>query len=247
MEPIFLKPAFKDYLWGGHKLNDLLEKNSPYDITAESWEVSTNKNGQSIICGGIYNGKLLGELFNDKALRASIFGTRTINMEKFPLLIKFIDAKSSLSVQVHPNDEYAFLHENGEKGKTEMWYIMECKEGAQIICGMNEDARREDLLKIFNGKEVEDYLNYVPVKQGDCIYIPAGTIHAIMGDTLICEVQQNSDLTYRVYDWGRIGKDGKPRELHIQKAAEVVNIENKPQIANTANWATGEKNMISSD
>ena len=206
MEPIFLSPAFKDYIWGGHKLNSLFNKKSPYDITAESWEISTNKNGQSIVNGGKYNGKSLGELFDDKSIRASVFGTKTIHMEKFPLLIKFIDANSNLSVQVHPNDEYAFTHENGEKGKTEMWYIMECKDGAQIICGLKENVKKEELIDIYSSGNVSECLNYVPVKQGDCIYIPAGTVHAIMGDTLICEVQQNSDLTYRVYDWGRMRK-----------------------------------------
>ena len=247
MEPIFLEPVFKDYIWGGNKLKKLFGKNSPYNITAESWEVSTNKNGQSIIANTMFNGKTLGELFDDMTLRASIFGTKTLNMEKFPLLIKFIDANSNLSVQVHPNDEYAFKNENGEKGKTEMWYIMECNEGAKIICGMKETVKKEDLLNIFSGENVSDYLNYVSVKKGDCIFIPSGTIHAIMGDTLICEIQQNSDLTYRVYDWGRVGKDGKPRELHIQKAIDAVNVGNKPQIAETSNWSVGEKNMISSD
>lgn len=246
-EPIFLSPVFKDYIWGGNKLKTLFGKDTPYEITAESWEVSTNKNGKSIVTNGIGKDKDLDELFNNKEIRSQIFGTKTVNMEKFPLLIKFIDANSNLSVQVHPDDAYAFEKENGDKGKTEMWYIMECKEGAQIICGMREDVKQEELPTILKSENVADYLNFVPVEQGDCIYIPSGTIHAILGDTLICEVQQNSDLTYRVYDWGRVGKDGKPRELHVDKAVDVVKAGSRPDIKKTATWREGEQNMICSD
>ena len=247
MEPIFLKPIFKDYIWGGNKLKSLFGKDTPYEITAESWEVSTNKNGQSLIYGGEFDGQTLGTLFENKDLRENIFGTKSVSLDRFPLLIKFIDANSNLSVQVHPNDEYAFKYENGDKGKTEMWYIMECKDGAQIICGMKESVKKEDLPQILNSENVADYLNFVPVKEGDCIYIPSGTIHAILGDTLICEVQQNSDLTYRVYDWGRVGKDGKPRELHVNKAIDVVAVGSRPEIKRTKDWDAGEKNMISSE
>ena len=245
-EPIFLEPIFKDYIWGGNKLKEVWGKKSPYDITAESWEVSTNKNGKSIVRNGEYKGKDLEELFQDKNNRLHVFGSKTKDMDKFPLLIKFIDAASNLSVQVHPNDEYAFEKENGEKGKTEMWYIMECKEGAQIICGMKKGVRQEDLPKILTSDNVADYLEFLNVKQGDVIYIPSGTIHAILGDTIICEVQQNSDLTYRVYDWGRVGADGKLRELHVQKAIETVDVESRPELKNTQNIGE-EENIISSD
>lgn len=246
-EPIFLSPIFKDYIWGGNKLKTLFGKETPYEITAESWEVSTNPNGKSGIKNGRKQGENLEELYANKQTRNAIFGTKTANMETFPLLIKFIDASSNLSVQVHPDDTYAFERENGNKGKTEMWYIMECKKGAQIICGMKEGVKQQDLPQILQSENVADYLNFVPVEQGDCIYIPSGTIHAILGDTLICEVQQNSDLTYRVYDWGRVGKDGKPRELHVKKAIDVVKAENRPEVKRTANWQAGEQNMITSD
>lgn len=246
-EPIFLSPVFKDYIWGGNKLKTLFGKNSPYEITAESWEVSTNKNGKSIVKNGIGKDCNLDELFENKDVRIRIFGTKTEKMDKFPLLIKFIDANSNLSVQVHPDDNYAFKNENGDKGKTEMWYIMECKQGAQIICGMKENIKQEELSNILKSENVADYLNFVDVKQGDCIYIPSGTIHAILGDILICEVQQNSDLTYRVYDWGRMGKDGKPRELHIDKAIDVVKVGSRPNIKKTNTWQEGIKNMICSE
>lgn len=233
MEPIFLEPVFKDYIWGGKRLKEDFNKNTPYEITAESWEVSTNDNGKSIVKNGEYKGLNLEEVFRNKTNRKELFGTKTVEMDKFPLLIKFIDASSNLSVQVHPNDEYAFKNENGSKGKTEMWYIMDCKPGAQIICGMKENVKQEELENILRSENVAEYLNFVTVEKGDCIYIPSGTIHAILGDTLICEVQQNSDLTYRVYDWGRVGKDGKPRELHVKKAIDVVELGVKLQINNT--------------
>ena len=245
-EPIFLEPIFKDYIWGGTKLKTLFGKNTPYEITAESWEVSTNKNGKSIIRNGIHKGKDLEELYQDKKLRETIFGTKTKEKDIFPLLIKFIDANSNLSVQVHPDDKYAFEKENGEKGKTEMWYIMECKQGAQIICGMKESVKQEQLADTLQKTNLEDYLNFVSVEKGDCIYIPSGTIHAILGDTIICEIQQNSDLTYRVYDWGRKDKDGKPRELHVQKATEVVRVENRPNVIKTASWGECEREIYSS-
>lgn len=244
-EPLFLKPIFKDYIWGGKRLKEDFNKETPYDITAESWEVSTNDNGKSIVKNGDFQGLDLAEVFEKIENRNEIFGTKTQEMEKFPLLIKFIDASSNLSVQVHPDDKYAFEKENGNKGKTEMWYIMDCKEGAQIICGMKEDVTQEQLSNILKSDKVADYLNFVTVNKGDCIYIPSGTIHAILGDTLICEVQQNSDLTYRVYDWGRVGKNGKPRQLHVEKAIDVVSLGGKPQIENTNNIKE-KGNIISS-
>jgi mannose-6-phosphate isomerase len=247
IEPIFLEPVFKDYIWGGNKLKELFHKNTPYDITAESWEISTNKNGKSIIKNEEYQNLDLAQLFDIKEKREELFGKKTINLDKFPLLVKFIDAANNLSVQVHPDDSYAFEKENGEKGKTEMWYIMECKPGAQIICGMKEGIKQEELPEILMGTKVENYLEFLDVHQGDVIYIPSGTIHAILGDTIICEVQQNSDLTYRVYDWGRVGKDGKPRELHVEKAIETVNVKSRPQLKNTNILKQGEENIIDSE
>ncbi len=245
-EPIFLEPIFKDYVWGGNKIKTLLNKNTPYEVTAESWEVSTNRNGQSTIKNEKLKNKTLEDIYKDINLRKEIFGTKAENLEEFPLLIKFIDANSNLSVQVHPDDKYANENENGNKGKTEMWYIMECKQGAKIICGMKEGTKQEQIPFILKSNKIEEYLNFIPVEKGDCIYIPSGTIHAILGNTLICEIQQNSDLTYRVYDWGRVGKDGKPRQLHIEKATNVVNTENRPNIIKTASWEEGIKNIITS-
>lgn len=245
-DPIFLDPIFKDYIWGGKKLKNIFNKKvTNEECTAESWEISTNKNGESIIKNGKYEGKTLTELFNDKSLRKDIFGTKCINLEEFPLLIKFIDANNSLSIQVHPDDEYAMKNENSQ-GKTEMWYILDCEPGAQIICGVKPEVSKEKVAECMNTPKITECLNYVDVKKGDAIYIPSGTIHALLGKTLVAEVQQNSNITYRVYDWERVGKDGKPRELHVEKALDVINVERNIQVKNVNNDKTKD-NIVESE
>lgn len=234
MEILFFEPVYKDYIWGGTRLKDYFGKDIKTPTTAESWEVSTNDAGLSKISNLSMKGITLKELFDNKSVREEVFGTKTINMDKFPLLIKYIDAKSNLSVQVHPNNEYAKNNEN-DTGKTEMWYIIDCAKDARIICGMKENVKQEDIEEIIRNNKIKENLNYVEIQKGDSIYIPSGTIHAILGDTLICEIQQNSNLTYRVYDWDRLGKDGKPRELHIEKAIKVIDVETKPSIMHTKN------------
>lgn len=226
MEVLFLEPVYKDYIWGGTKLKEYFGKETTTDITAESWEISTNADGISKIKNQDIT---LKELFDNKDTRVEIFGTKTKDMEKFPLLIKFIDANSNLSVQVHPDDKYAKENEN-DTGKTEMWYIIDCLPNSQIICGMKEEVQQEDVEDIIRNNKIKENLNYVNIKKGDSIYIPSGTIHAILGGALICEIQQNSNLTYRVYDWDRLGKDGKPRTLHIDKAIDVINVNANPKV-----------------
>ncbi len=228
MQPIFFKPVYKDYIWGGNKIKDLFKKDTPYEKTAESWEIAANKNGKSIVKNGVYKGMNLQELFEKKEIKEQIFGSRCKNYEKFPLLIKFIDAKTNLSVQVHPDDEYANKNED-DIGKTEVWYIMDCEPNSKIVCGIEGEITEEE---IENGK-IEQKLKYIPIQKYHSIYIPSGTVHAILGGTLLCEIQQNSDLTYRVYDWKRVDKDGKPRKLHIQKAMDVINVKNKPEVTKT--------------
>lgn len=232
-EPIFLDSIYKDYIWGGQKLKNIFKKKvENEECTAESWEISTNKNGETKIKNGRYKGKTLTEIYNKKEIRQEIFGTKCIDLEEFPILIKFIDANSCLSVQVHPDNEYAIKNENSQ-GKTEMWYILDCEPGAQIICGVKAGVDKEELEKNIKSNNITECLNYIDVKKGDAIYIPAGTIHALLGKTLVAEVQQNSNITYRVYDWGRTDKEGKPRELHIEKALQVIDTKNIPQIENT--------------
>lgn len=232
MEPLFMLPIYKDYIWGGTKLKDYLKKEVPFETAAEAWEVSTNEAGLSEVEIEKGTKTTLKELFDNTEKRVEIFGTKTKDMERFPLLIKFIDAKDNLSVQVHPDDAYALEHEN-DTGKTEMWYIMECDENASIICGLKETVTQEQIPNMITNGKLQNYLNKVPICKGDVIYIPAGTVHAILKGTLICEIQQNSNLTYRVYDWDRVGKDGKPRELHIKKAMDVIKQDKRQNITST--------------
>jgi len=227
---IFMKPVYKDYIWGGNKIKDEFGKDSPFEKTAESWEISANKNGDCEIINSEYKGKTLSELFSDNNIKEKIFGTKCKKCTEFPLLIKFIDAKDNLSIQVHPDDDYAQNKLNQPYGKNEMWYIMDCEEGAQLVGGMTEKLSKEELKDVVENNKIKDYLNYVDVKKGDSIYIAAGTLHAILKNNLICEIQQNSDVTYRVYDWDRIGKDGKPRELHKQQAIETIKSEIIPDV-----------------
>lgn len=233
MEILFFEPVYKDYIWGGTRLKEYFNKNIETPTAAESWEISTNEAGLSKIANGSMKGSTLKDLFDNRDLREEIFGTKTKEMEKFPLLIKYIDANSNLSVQVHPNDEYAKINEN-DTGKTEMWYIIDCAQNAKIICGMKESVTQKDVSEIIRIGKIKENLNYINIQKGDSICIPSGTIHAILGDTLICEIQQNSNLTYRVYDWDRVGSDGKPRELHIEKAIDVIDVETKPSVVHTA-------------
>lgn len=219
-EILRLAPAFKDYLWGGQILRE------KYNITdkdkvAESWVFSTHKDGQSTVVGGSLDGKTLSEaveLMGEKAL-----GKKAAEFEMFPQMIKIIDAEQSLSIQVHPSDEYA-LENEGQYGKTEMWYILGAKEGAGIYYGVKKETTKEELYDAIQNNKIEDVLCFQPCKAGECYFIPSGTIHAIGAGLLIAEVQQNSNVTYRVYDFGRVGADGKPRELHIEQAVRVSNL-----------------------
>ncbi len=225
MEKIFrLEPAYKDYLWGGEKLKKEYNKNSPYEITAESWELSCHKNGETRIHGGSYDGKTLSEVIREaKDLRINLLGTRCAELSDFPVLIKLIDANQALSIQVHPDDEYARAREGGY-GKTEVWYVVSADEGAELIYGFARDVTREELREAIEKTELPPLLNSVPVKAGDVFFVESGLLHAIGKGILICEIQQNSDTTYRVYDWGRVGADGKPRELHVEKALDVLKL-----------------------
>ncbi|MCF0106245.1 MAG: class I mannose-6-phosphate isomerase [Holdemanella sp.] len=221
MSIIKLSPAFKDYLWGGTKLKEEYGKETDYDILAESWEVSVHPDGPSVVESGKYAGKTLPEYI--EAVGKDCLGTKGNAFEFFPILVKFIDAKGSLSIQVHPDNEYALRVEK-EYGKTEMWYIMDCEPDSFLYFGTNKEVTKEEFEASIKNNTCLDVLKAVPVHKGDVFFIKAGTIHAIGAGILICEIQQNSNSTYRVYDFGRVGKDGKPRELHIQKAIDVSNL-----------------------
>ena len=215
---IKLKPAYKDYLWGGRRLIDEYGKDFDGDILAESWELSCHSDGPSLIANGEDVGLSLADYITREG--QSILGKNCDQFSDFPILIKLIDAKQKLSIQVHPDDDYARAHE-GQNGKTEVWYIVSCEEDAYLYYGVKETISKEELAQRIADDTVTDILNKVPVKVGDVFFIEAGTIHAIGKDIVIAEVQQNSNVTYRVYDFGRVGVDGKPRELHVEKAVEV--------------------------
>ena len=216
-----LKAPCKDYIWGGNRLREEYGKELDSDKIAESWELSCHKDGSDIVENGELAGKTLPEvleLWGNKAI-----GKNAAAFPYFPLLIKLIDAKDNLSVQVHPNNEYAQRVE-GEYGKTEAWYILDCEPDAELILGFNRNVTVEEFKKAAQGDEMMSICNRVKVKKGDVFFIESGTMHAICKGILLAEVQQNSNTTYRIYDYGRLGKDGKPRELHVDKAADVTKL-----------------------
>ncbi len=220
--PLKFNPVFKDYIWGGRNLEEF-GKHLPSGRVAESWEISCHPNGESVVCNGEFAGVSLLDLV--KKYGRKLIGTALPDKDvaKFPLLVKLIDANDKLSVQVHPDDDYAFSHENGELGKNEMWHILSAKPGAKLIYGVRPGTTRESFEQAVKENRIEDCLNSVEVAPGDTFNIPAGLIHAIGEGIVLAEIQQNSDTTYRVFDYNRVDKDGQPRPLHIEKAQEVIN------------------------
>ncbi len=217
MDIINMEPYFKEEIWGGSKLRSEFGYDIPSDKTGECWAVSAHPNGPARVADGEYKGMMLSELW-DK--HRELFGNET--GDRFPLLTKIIDANDKLSVQVHPDDEYAARYEHGSLGKMECWYVLEAEEGAQMIIGHNASTKNE-LCEMINNGEWDRLLRKVPVKKGDFIQINPGTIHAINGGMMILETQQSSDITYRLYDYDR-KKNGVPRELHIQKSLDVIKV-----------------------
>lgn len=215
---IKLKPAFKDYLWGGTRLREVYQKDCNYDRVAESWELSAHPAGESVVDTGPYAGLPFSE-YIEKA-GPEVLGDSCRRFEDFPVLIKFIDAKKPLSIQVHPSDEYAPRVEH-EYGKTEMWYVLDCEESASLYFGVNREISREEFKQRIEDNTILEVLDEIKVQKGDVFFIEAGTIHAIGAGILICEIQQNSNTTYRVYDYARRDDAGNLRELHIEKALDV--------------------------
>lgn len=216
-EILFIEPIFKENIWGGNRLKTEYNYDIPSDNTGECWAVSAHENGNCQVSTGTYAGKSLADLWKNNQ---ELFGN--LGGDKFPLLIKIIDAKDDLSIQVHPDDAYAKVNENGSFGKTECWYILDCKENQDIVIGHNA-ATKEELTSMINNKEWDKLIRSIPIKKGDFLQIDPGTVHAIKGGTLILETQQNSDITYRVYDYDRL-TDGLPRELHIDKSIDVIQV-----------------------
>lgn len=220
-KPFLLKPAGKDYLWGGNRLNDDFSKEIDLHPLAETWECSTHPDGPSTVASGEHAGQSLSKVLRE---HPEYLGTHPRTKGELPILIKFIDAKKDLSVQVHPDDAYAMEHENGSLGKTEMWYVLDASKDAKLIYGFYHDIKKETLKKSLEQGTVEKYLQKVAIKKDDVFYIEAGTVHAIGAGALVAEIQESSNLTYRMYDYHRIDKDGKSRPLHIDKALEVADL-----------------------
>lgn len=214
MDILFLEPVFKEMVWGGSRLKEF-GYHIPSDKTGECWAVSAHPHGDCLIKNGVYKGFHLSRLWEE---HRELFGN--IKGEKFPLLIKIIDAKEDLSIQVHPDDSYAGEHENGSLGKTECWYILDCDENAAIIIGHHAKDKTE-MKQMIEQKRWNEFLREIPVKKGDFFQIEPGTLHAIKGGTLILETQQNSDITYRVYDYDR-KPGGQPRPLHLKQSLDVL-------------------------
>ena len=223
-EIVRMEPAFKDNLWGGTRLRDVYGKKCDYDIVAESWELSTHKAGQSIVATGKNKGLMLGEYIN--RFGRGILGWKCDPYERFPLLIKFIDSRESLSIQVHPGDDYA-LQKEDEYGKNELWYVVDCEPESYLYCGFSRDTDEAEVRRRIKDGTLTEILNKIPVKKGDSYFIENGTVHAIGPGVLICEIQQSSNVTYRLYDYQRRDKYGELRELHIDKAMEVTNFHEK--------------------
>lgn len=222
--PLTFIPHLKDYIWGGRNLEKLYQRPLPPGEIAESWEIAGHPNGVTVVEDGPWAGRSLPDLLAE--LGPDLVGYRAqwaLALQKFPLLIKLIDAHHNLSVQVHPQDDYALAHAGGELGKTEMWYILHAEPGAKVIFGVKPGVTAENFRQAIEHNALEDKLHYLPVKAGDVIFVEAGALHAILAGVMVAEIQQNSDVTYRVYDWGRLGADGQPRPLHVDHAIAVSN------------------------
>ncbi len=224
MEILNLKPALKEIIWGGNRMKEGFGFETEGDNIAEAWMLSAHKDGPCTVVGGEDDGLTL----NDAVAKhgKGVLGSKCALLPDFPLLVKFIDARDRLSVQVHPENEYARRVEN-DNGKTEAWYILDCDEGAELIYGFNGDLTKDECREAIANGTLLEKCNRVAVKPGDVCFIPAGTLHAIGAGILLAEVQQSSNVTYRVFDYNRVGKDGKQRELHVDKALDVVHL-NKP-------------------
>ncbi len=223
--PLIFRPVLKDYIWGGRNLETKLGRPLPPGIIAESWEIAAHPDGESVVENGRFAGQTLTQLHQQLGL--DLIGSRNNwaqQRQKFPLLVKLLDANDALSVQVHPNDEYALAHEGNELGKTEMWVVLQAEPDAAVILGLSRTTSPAEFRAAIQSGDLEPYLHRLPVQAGDVVCVPSGSLHAILGGLLIAEIQQNSNTTYRVYDWNRT-QNGKARPLHIDRALDVINFQ----------------------
>lgn len=225
MEILKLRPCGKDYLWGGTRLRENFGKKIDMTPLAETWECSVHPDGQSVVTNGIFKSWTLADVLKQ---HPGYLGTKVKNGE-LPVLVKFIDAQENLSVQVHPDDDYAQAHE-GDNGKTEMWYVIDAEEGASLIYGFRHKVTEKILREAVKTGTLDKHLQKVKVHKGDTYFVPAGTVHGIGAGILIAEIQENSNVTYRVYDYDRVDKNGKKRKLHFDKAVQVMNMDVAPDV-----------------
>ncbi len=225
--PFLLKPSAKDYLWGGTRLNDEFKKDIPLFPLAETWECSTHKDGDSFANSGEFKGKTLSEILREKPF---FLGTNSRTVGELPILVKLIDATDDLSIQVHPNDEYAKQHEGENFGKTELWYVLDAEQNSKLVYGLHTKTDKQTLKKSIENGDTLKFMSRYNVSKNDVFFIKPGTVHALGKGILIAEIQQSSNLTYRLYDYDRKDKDGKKRELHIKKALDVANLDASEQL-----------------
>jgi len=225
--PLLFEPVLKSYIWGGRNLESRLGRKLPAGKTiAESWEIAAHSDGDCLITNGVHAGRTLSELQAELGLAlCGSANTWAVERGKFPLLVKLLDATQALSVQVHPDDDYARAHEGNELGKTEMWVVLHAAPSARLVLGVKAGTSKEKFRQAAQHGGLADCLHYLPVRSGDHVCVPAGTLHAIMDGLLIAEIQQNSNTTYRVYDWDRLDANGKSRPLHLDKALDVINFD----------------------
>ncbi|WP_378178653.1 type I phosphomannose isomerase catalytic subunit [Aquimarina sp. SS2-1] len=241
--PIKFEPILKEKIWGGNKLKNVLCKNTTQNNIGESWEIADVDQDVSIVANGIAKGTSLKELIN--YYKSSLLGRKNYKAfgEKFPLLIKFIDADKDLSIQVHPDDNVAKRRHNSF-GKTEMWYVMQADKNANLIVGFEEEISKQDYVNHLNNNSLESILHYERVNPGDSFFINAGKVHAIGAGVLLAEIQQTSDITYRLYDWNRKDVNGKSRDLHTEEALDVIEFSNKNDYKKTYDRSANETSTI---
>ena len=227
MEILKLQPIFKDYIWGGQRLREDFGFQSDLPKLAEGWMLACHQAGMNTIDGGSYDGQPLEQVVESVGKEA-LCGTNAARFPYFPVLIKLIDAKDNLSIQVHPDNDYA-RHVENEFGKTEMWYVLDAGREAKLVYGLKQNCTKAEMRRAIADGTVMKYLQKVPIHKDDLFFIQAGTVHAIGAGALVAEIQENSNLTYRLYDYDRVGKDGKKRELHIDKALDVANLKSSAE------------------
>jgi mannose-6-phosphate isomerase len=241
--PLKFTPIIKDMIWGGSKLKNVLHKKGATEKSGESWEISDVNNNSSVVANGFLKGNTLNELI--EIYMGDLVGDNVYDHFgiQFPLLIKFIDANDKLSIQVHPDDIMAF-EEHESYGKTEMWYVMQAEAGAELIIGFNKEMDQNEYLKHFNNNTLPEILNFQKANQGDVFFIPAGQIHAIGTGLLIAEIQQSSDITYRIFDWNRTDVKGNPRQLHTDLALKAMNFKLNKDIKTTYTIKTNSETEV---